>query len=563
MRFGITSLGAAALAAFVSLNAAWGESGQFGLTEQPGSYVVDTGAGLVFTVSRRNGDLTSMRYRGRECEAPFAQTQRYSHYESGLSGSSTITAQQDPGAQWVKITIEDAGLGVTHYYIARRGENSIYMADYAEKPPAPGEMRFITYLSRDVFTQVPVPSDIARADSVVEGKDVFRNSKTGTTYSKFYGATPIIDGGVHSVSGAGIACFMNMGSRETSSGGPFFRDIENQSGSHAAEFYNYMFSGHTQTERFRPGLKGPYALQFTDGRPPAAPDYAFIDALGLKGYVPASGRGTLTGHIHGMRPGNRATVALANAAAQYWTTPDAAGIYTIARVLPGTYTETLYDAELAAAKKTVTIEAGQTAAEDIARTRPLPPAIFRIGTWDGTPHGFLNADRIADHHPSDSCMAPFPNGNFIVGTSKDADWPLGEWMGVNNDQRITFPLTAAQAKTPLTLRIGVTLTYNEGRPQIEVNAGTAPAWKSPVPEPSDQPKLSRGITRGTYRGNNDIFSFDIPPAALHSGTNTVDIHIVSSTKSYPGFLSPNIVFDAVDLITTADAKRSAASLSGE
>ena len=130
------------------------------------------------------------------------------------------------------------------------------MATYAEKSPPPGEMRFIAYLNRDVFTHLPASSDISRADGGVEGKDVFRNSKTGTTYSKFYGATPIIDGGVHGVSGDGIGCFMNMGNRETSSGGPFFRDIENQSSGEAAEFYNYMFSGHTQTEPFRPGLKG-------------------------------------------------------------------------------------------------------------------------------------------------------------------------------------------------------------------------------------------------------------------------------------------------------------------
>ena len=123
-------------------------------------------------------------------------------------------------------------------------------------------------------------------------------------------------------------------------------------------------------------------------------------------------------------------------------------------------------------------------------------------------------------------------------------------------------MTAEQAKTPLTLRIGVTLTYNDGRPQIEVNAGTPHAWKSALPEPSDQPKQSRGITRGTYRGNNDIFSFDIPPAALHAGTNTIDIHVEGGKKSYPGFLSPNIVFDAIDLVTTADAKKAAAAVPG-
>ena len=549
------------MAVLVSLNVARGESSQLDLIEQQNSFIVDTGAGLVFVVSRQNGDLISMRYKGRECEAPFEKTQRYSHYASGLSSSSKITAQKDPKGLWIKITIEDSKIGVTHYYIARKGESSIYMATYAEKSPPPGEMRFITYLSRDVFTHLPLSSDISRSDVVIEGKDVFKDSKTGTTYSKFFGAKPIMDSGVHSVTGDGIGCFMNMGNRETSSGGPFFRDIENQSTSTAAEFYNYMFSGHTQTEPFRPGLKGPYALQFTDGRPPSTPDYSFIEQLGLKGCIPASSRCTLTGRIHDMRSGSRMTVALANATAQYWTIPDATGRYTITKVLPGTYTETLYSTELAVAKQTISFVVGQRATADITSMLLIPSAIFRIGNWDGTPNEFFNADKIADHHPSDLCMTPFTNsGRFVVGMSKDAQWPLGEWMDINNDQQITFTLTAEQAKIPFTLRIGVTLTYNDGRPQIEVNTKTPYAWKSILPEPSDQPKQSRGITRGTYRGMNNTFSFDIAPTALHSGSNTIDIHIRSDKKSYPGFLSPNVIFDAIDLVTTADAQKAATSL---
>ena len=543
------------LAFLVLLSSARAEPSQLNLTAQKDRYTIDTGAGLVFAVSRENGDLTSINYKGRECEAPFSKTKRYSHYASGLSGGSKITAEKDPRGKWVKITIDDESIGIIHYYIAYEGESSIVMATYAAKSPPPGEMRFITYLNREVFTDLPPSSDCSQSDGVVEGKDVFRNSGTGTTYSKFYGATPIIDGGVHGVSGVGIGCFMNMGSRETSSGGPFFRDIENQSTSQAAELYNYMFSGHTQTEPFRPGLKGPYALQFTDGHRPAPMDYSFVETLNLKGYVPVLSRGTVTGRVSGVRRGNRATVALANAAAQYWANPDATGTYTIADVLPGTYTQTLYDVELAVARRNVSVVTGKTVTADIAAMLGIPPAIFRIGTWDGTPCEFLNAGRIAEHHPGDSCMKPFVNGNFVVGRSKDSEWPLAEWRGVNNEQRISFTLTAEQAKTPLTLRIGITLTYNDGRPWIEVNAGASHAWKSALPEPSNQPRHSRGITRGTYRGNNDLSPYDIPSAVLHEGTNTIDIHVESRTKSYEGFLSPNIVFDAIDLVATSDAEK--------
>ena len=552
LAFNLPHLGAADTQAASSNHVA----GKFGLTEEKDNYVVDTGAGLTFSVSRVNGDITSMKYMGRECEAPYAKTNRNSHYASGLSKSSKFNTEQDPSGEWVKITVEDEGLGVTQYYIAKKGDPTIYLATYAEKLPSPGEMRYMFYLNREVLTNVPKPSDNSFSDSGVEGKDVFRNKENGHTTSKFYGSGNIIDRPVHGVSGDGIAVFLDMGNREHSSGGPFFRDIENQSSSDASEFYNYMYSGHTQTEPFRPGLKGPYAIQFTNGQAPTPPDYAFIAKLDLKGYVPASARGAVSGKVSEMREGGKATVALSSPAAQYWARPDASGHYTIKGVLPGTYTETLYDGELAAARKNVTVSAGQTSTSDIKPTLFIPPAIFRIGTWDGTPNEFLNADKIHDHHPSDSIMTPFTNGNFVIGESKDGQWPLGQWKDVNNDQRITFKLTAAQAKTPLTLRIGITIAYAEGRPQIDVNGG---AWKSPLPEPSDQPKQSRCITRGTFRGNNDIFAFDIPQNALHAGTNTIDIH-VDGKKSFDGFLSTDIVYDAIDLVTTADAKKAAESV---
>ncbi|MGC4030953.1 MAG: polysaccharide lyase family protein [Tepidisphaeraceae bacterium] len=130
---------------------------------------------------------------------------------------------------------------------------------------------------------------------------------------------------------------------------------------------------------------------------------------------------------------------------------------------------------------------------------------------------------------------------------------------MNNEQRITFNLTPEQAKIPLTLHVGVTITYNNGRPFVVVNAGKPDEWKSKLSEPSDQPKQSRGITRGTYRGNNDIFSFDLPATSLHAGANTIDLRIESGTKSYDGFLSPNVVFDAIDLVTAADAQKAAAT----
>src|SRR5437763_1493900 len=118
----------------------------FGLTTTSSSYTIDTGANLVFSIARTaptggsRGDLTSMKYNGTELEASFAATSRYSHYESGLGSSTVVSA--DSGPNWIKITCDDtAGTGVIQYYIAKSGDNNIYMATYSPGPnsPSPGE----------------------------------------------------------------------------------------------------------------------------------------------------------------------------------------------------------------------------------------------------------------------------------------------------------------------------------------------------------------------------------------------------------------------------------------
>jgi len=56
---------------------------------------------------------------------------------------------------------------------------------------------------------------------------------------------------------------------------------------------------------------------------------------------------------------------------------------------------------------------------------------------------------------------------------------------------------------------------------VTVNAGQSYAWSSAFQSPSAQPD-SRGITRGTWRGNNVVHSFNIPAANLRAGVNTIE-----------------------------------------
>jgi rhamnogalacturonan endolyase len=121
---------------------------------------------------------------------------------------------------------------------------------------------------------------------------------------------------------------------------------------------------------------------------------------------------------------------------------------------------------------------------------------------------------------------------------------------VNNGQRITFNLTAAQVQN-LTLRIGITLGFEGGRADIDVNAGQTYAWSSAIPSASTDLN-SRGITRGTWRGPNQLYTYSIPSSAFRAGTNTIDLWVVSGTAG-TGFLSPNMVLDAIDLVPTTSA----------
>lgn len=62
-------------------------------------------------------------------------------------------------------------------------------------------------------------------------------------------------------------------------------------------------------ESFRTGFFGPYALAITTGSAPSANlDTSFFSTLGLQGYVPASGRGTVKGTFSGTLSGLPVTI---------------------------------------------------------------------------------------------------------------------------------------------------------------------------------------------------------------------------------------------------------------
>lgn len=505
----------------------------FGLTESGDSYIVDTSAGLIFTVDSTSGDITSMKFNGIEAQ----DSSKYSQIASGI----------DADCSWVRgghdnnyITITCTTSTLIQYYVARYNDPAIHMATYTTAEPSVGELRFIARLSQTTIPNGYDVSDIV-GGTAIEGSDVYLVGSE--TRSKFYSSRQFIDDQIHGVSGSSIAAWMIIPGTgyESSSGGPFFRDIDNQ-GTSQQEFYFYMNSGHTQTESFRTGLHGPYALWFTTGSTPSSDiDTSFWDALDVTGWVSEADRGRVTGSATGYPSAysDYMTVGFSNSVAQYWVRTDSDGDFVSPYMKPGTYTMTLYKMELAVATQSVTVTAGSVKTSNIASTEATPTVIWQIGEIDGTPRGFLNADLIETMHPSDSRMSDWGPVTFTIGNDVDT-FPMAIFKDIGA-VTVKFTLSSSQGGAR-TLDIATTLAFAGGRPVVTVND-----WTSSTPSVPDQPD-SRGVTRGTWRGNNIMYTYSIPSGYLNTGStvNTLTI-TVASGSSGSDFLSPNIVFDGLRL----------------
>jgi len=404
------------------------------------------------------------------------------------------------------------------------------MGTYITAEPSIGELRFIARLKKTVMTTGIAASQMD-GGSAIEGSDVFLVD--GQTRSKFYSSVRFIDDSVHCVKGSGIGACMAIGNYESSSGGPFFRDIDNQ-GSAQQEIYFYMNSNHAQTEAYRMGFHGPYALIFTDGSTASLPNFGFYTSLSLSGYVAASGRGTVTGTVSGVSDG---VVHWYNSAAQYWV--KSSGSFTSPLMKPGTYTMALYNGELKVAESSVTVNAGGSTSKSIASSHTDPTVIFRIGAVDGKPTGFKNAANQLVMHPSDSRMSSWSATTFTWGTSSLADFPMAQIKTVNNPTTIAVTLTSAEAAVARTVRIFTTLSFAGGRPSIKVNS------YSPATSAAPTEIKSRGFTRGTYRGYGEVYSFTIPAGNLVAGSNSIQINCVSGSTGTM-YLNPNFIYDSVE-----------------
>lgn len=508
--------------------------GEFSLRDDGKFLIIDCGSkpDVVCKVDKANGNLRSILVNGTELQ----KNARGSHINSGFGKTAKVTSRTI-GDDRVLVTVESM---VTHYYAFKKGEPDIFMATWTENCPRPGEMRFIARLSSKVLNKgnVDRPGDDA-AGNAIESKDIFIQSD-GRTTSKYYSGVRFIDDAIHGSRGSDVGAYFAIGSYESSSGGPFFRDINSQTAGETEEIYFYMFSGHAQTEPFRKGqLHGPYALCFTAGPPPAMPAMGWMKDLGLKGWV--SERGRVTGTASGLMKETTYTVHLSNDTAQYWTRVLPNGNFTTTSMKPGRYMMRLMRGELSVATSEISVGTG-TVNADLADPG-LPPYIWRLGLPDGTPDGFRNATRMGGMHPSDKRHESWGPVTFVVRDRVPAnlsEFPAAQWSNVNAGNRIVFKMDADQIRDR-DLEIGITVSQYGSRPMIRLND----KWTSRDPG-APRSYQSRSITFGIHRGFDKVFTYRIPKSAFKVGANTLAIDNRSGSGAGK-FLSNAFVFDYIGL----------------
>ena len=249
-----------------------------------------------------------------------------------------------------------------------------------------------------------------------------------------------------------VCMLLNSQSYEASSGGPFFRDINSNNAGDSTNLYFYMNSGHVQTEKFRQGLHGPYAMAFSRSGIPAGGsslDTSFFKDLSISGYVADSARGKVTGTATGIGSSFQKVLHWYNDAAQYWVYADSAGKFTSPAMKPGAYTQVLYQSEFKVKAASITVKAGSTTTANIAADTETKTSVWRIGDWAALP-------RASETPPTNSACTPptraWHRGLHRHTPSAPLAWTMYPWRWsraqINSPSNSTAPPAQLFASAP-------------------------------------------------------------------------------------------------------------------
>lgn len=208
----------------------------WGYIDNGTDYVIDTNANLVVKVSKVNGDMTSIRYRGIEYNG---QGGKNSHVESGL-GASTVTIKQFSSPSVIKVNIKFGTLN--HDLVFRYGNPNVYI--FMNKADTSVTVsRYILRIPSNIFVN-NLSSDndwIPAGVNVIEAGDVNAISSNAHTYSKHYSGYKYgrtIDYDYVGYKNKNVGMFMIRSNHEKASGGPFFRSLVRRGGAGGPDLYD-------------------------------------------------------------------------------------------------------------------------------------------------------------------------------------------------------------------------------------------------------------------------------------------------------------------------------------
>ena len=217
----------------------------WGYTDDGKNYVIDTNANLIVKVSKTNGDMTSIKYRGVEYNG---QNGRNSHVESGLAAGKVTIQQYTSPANIIKVTMKVGTL--VHTLVFRYGNPNVYIF-MNKKDTSITVSRYILRVPPNVFTSNPNEDTdwIPSAATAIESGDI--DGYEARTWSKHYsgkkyGRTMDYDWVGYTNNNVGM--YMIRSNHEKASGGPFFRSLVRRGGSGGPDLYDiYHYNMGTST----------------------------------------------------------------------------------------------------------------------------------------------------------------------------------------------------------------------------------------------------------------------------------------------------------------------------
>lgn len=244
MRF---SLLANLLLAPAAVFAAWG------YTDDSKNYVIDTNANLVVKVSKTNGDMTSIKYRGVEYNG---QNGKNSHVESGLAAGTVTINQYTSPANIIKVTMKVGTL--IHTLVFRYGNPNVYIF-MNKKDTSITVSRYIVRIPPNIFTNnINEDTDwIPDNAPAIESGDI--NGVNGQTWSKHYSGKKYgrtMDYDWVGYTNANVGAYMIRSNHEKASGGPFFRSLVRRGGSGGPDLYDIYHYNMGEFEPISPKAQG-------------------------------------------------------------------------------------------------------------------------------------------------------------------------------------------------------------------------------------------------------------------------------------------------------------------